>query len=145
MDAPPHWATPQSKRPKPSLQLTRLFRSIEDRRAERIVDNDRRLEIADFGRRAVALGDHLAPFGIVDPLGGLAALPQIATAAGAAFGVEQVIFANQASEALVFRRRALEQPGRSGGIEGRRQLETDNGGNHRQVLHALARMIEASR
>src|SRR5258705_9090723 len=107
-----------------------LRRGVEDGLAEGVIDNDRSLEIADLGRGAVALGNHLAPFGIVDALGGFAAVPQIAAAGGPAFRVEQVILANKAGEALVFRRRALEQLSRFCGVNGCGQLETDNSGNH---------------
>jgi hypothetical protein len=45
---------------------------------------------------------------------------------------------------LVLRRGALKELGRLRGINGCRELETDNGGNHRQFLHALARVLERS-
>src|SRR5262249_52883715 len=106
-----------------------------------IVDDDRRLEEADLGRAAVALGDHLAPLGVVDALVGLAALPEITAAAGPALRVKQIIFADETRKIAVFRRRSLEQFGGLGGIDMRRQLETDDGGDHgRSSLFAGVRL-----
>src|SRR3954452_14336597 len=121
-----------------------LLRGVEDRLAKRVVDDHRRLEIADLRRSAIALGDHVAPFACIDALGGLAAFPEITAPTGPRFRIEQVILANKAGQPLVLRCRALKQLGRLGGINGCGQLETDNGGNHRQILHAFAR-IESPR
>src|SRR5262249_17748463 len=76
------------------------------------------------------IGDHLAPFGVIDAFGRLAAFPEIAAAAGAAFGVEQIISAHEAVQPLIFRRRALEEFRRLGRIDAGRQLETDDAGDH---------------
>jgi predicted LPLAT superfamily acyltransferase len=70
-----------------------LFCGVQGRLSLRIINDHGRLVEADLGRGAIAVGDHLAPFGVVDALGRLAAFPEIAAAAGAAFGIEQVIFA----------------------------------------------------
>lgn len=107
-----------------------LVRCAKLRLARDVVDDDRRLEIAEFGRAAIAVGDEFAPFGIVEFLGGLAALPQIATAAGMSVFVIDIVFAQQARQRLIFRRRAAKQFGGLGGIHIGGQLELDDGGNH---------------
>src|SRR6185437_110984 len=130
-------ATPRASRSHKTgfdidIPLTRpaLFRGVQRGFTQRIVDDDRRLEEADLGRGAVAIGDHLAPFGVIDALRRLAAFPEVAAAAGAALGVEQIIFAHEALQPLIFRRRTLEEFLGLGGIDGGRQLETDDGGDH---------------
>src|SRR5918994_2458189 len=95
-----------------------------------VVDHDGRLEVADVGRGAIAVGDVVLPLRRVDGLGVGAGLPQIDAAADAALVVEQVVLAHQALHAAVLGRRTLEQLGGLPGVDVGGKLEVHDGGDH---------------
>jgi hypothetical protein len=87
----------------------RLGRDFD--RAVAVVHHNRRVQIFDLGRRAVFAFDEFLPLGGVKPVGVGARFPDIDAADAATVLAHPIVLAQQASDALIFRRGDLKGPG----------------------------------